>query len=240
MREVSISQLWSRAWNLCKVNWRLFVRLSIPSIIASLFLPFIGALIMVILPSPPLVRAGYLVARKGQASLGEVSGDQNLLLKVFSYQFILMLIPMFCIFGGYLLVLGIAGAVLYVAHTGGGDEVMSGSVVVFGVVGVILVVVGYILLFIMYLVGWAVPYAILSGRAETSSAIGQSFSLTRQNFGKVFLALLSFMGLVILGTIPFGLGLLVVVPVGYVFLPLLYLALTGEEGASHSKSLRLG
>jgi hypothetical protein len=234
MREVSISQLWSRAWDLCKVNWRLFVRLSILSIIASLFIPFIGALLTVLFPSPPLVRAGYLVALKGQSSFGEASGDQNLLLKVFNYQYILMQIPMFCIVGGYLLVLGIAAAVLYVTHTGGGDEVMSGSEVRLGVAGVILVVVGYILLFIMYLVGWAGPYAILSGRAETSRAIGQSFSLTRQNFGKVFLALLSFMGLVILGTIPFGLGLLVVVPVGYVFLPLLYLALTGEEGVPHS------
>jgi len=106
--------------------------------------------------------------------------------------------------------------------------------------GSILIVAGLIILFILNLFGWAGPYAILSGRAGIFSAIGQSFSLTGRNFGTVFLALLSFIGLVILGAIPFGVGLLVVIPMSYVFWPLLYLALTGEEGASHSKSLRLG
>ena len=116
-----------------------------------------------------------------------------------------------------------------------------------------LVLVGYILLFILYLFGWAGPYAILSGRAGISSAIGQSFSLTWQNFSKVFVALLSVIGLLILGLLLLGLGLLMEVPIlivggeylyglwllvvgamASVFLPLLYLALTGEEGASHA------
>jgi uncharacterized membrane protein len=87
----------------------------------------------------------------------------------------------------------------------------------------------------LILFGWAGPYAILSGRAGIFSAIGQSFSLTAQNFGTVFLGLLSFIGLVILGAIPCcGVGLLVVIPISCVFMPLLYLALTGEEGVSHS------
>jgi hypothetical protein len=63
----------------------------------------------------------------------------------------------------------------------------------------ILVVAGFIILIILNLFGWAGPYAILSGRAGIFSAIGQSFSLTAQNFGKVFVALLSVIGLVILG-----------------------------------------
>jgi uncharacterized membrane protein len=105
---------------------------------------------------------------------------------------------------------------------------------VFSGTGGILVVAGLIILFILNLFGWAGPYAILSGRAGIFSAIGQSFSLTVQNFGKVFLALLSLIGLAILGAIPCGLGLLVVGPMAYVFLPLLYLALTGEEGVPHS------
>ena len=120
----------------------------------------------------------------------------------------------------------------------GGYGGMRGSMV-FSWTEVILLWVGYILIyiliFILNLFGWAGPYAILSGRAGIFSAIGQSFSLTVQNFGTVFLALLSFIGLVILGAIPFGVGLLVVGPMGYVFLPLLYLALTDAEGVSHSK-----
>ena len=205
MREVSISQLWGSAWNLFKVNWLLLVGLLVLSIIVIL-IPFIGALIVGILLFPALVQAGYLVARQGQSSFGEAFRDISLLLKVFVYYLILGLIPGILIGVGYILERDSAGTV----------------------------VVGYILLFILNLFGWAGPYAILSGRAGIFSAIEQSFSLTAQNFGKVFVAFLSYIGLGILGAIPCGVGLLVVGPMGYVFWPLLYLALTGEEGLPHS------
>jgi hypothetical protein len=236
MRTVSISQLWSRAWDLFKGNWLLLLGLLVLSIIAS-FIPFIGALFVWILLWPALVRAGYLVARQGQSSFGEAFGDLILLLKVFVYSLILWLIPGFLIGVGYMLALtsAIAGvAAAYTeAYTEGGNEAMSGSMLFSGIGG-ILVVAGFIILFILSLFGWAGPYAILSGRAGIFGAIGQSFSLTGQNFGKVFVALLSYIGLVILGAIPCGLGLLVVGPMAYVFWPLLYLALTGEEGVSHA------
>jgi hypothetical protein len=173
-----------------------------------------------------------LVARKGQSSFGEAFGDLSLLLKIFGYYFILGLIPGILIGVGYVLVLVSAVAGPSEAYTEDGYGGMSGSMVFRP--GGILLLVGHILLFILYLFGWAGPYAILSGRAGIFSAIGQSFSLTAQNFGTVFLALLSFIGLVILGAIPCGLGLLVVGPMASVFWPLLYLALTGEEGVPHS------
>jgi uncharacterized membrane protein len=181
------------------------------------------------------VRAGYLVARQGRSSFGEAFGDLSLLLKVFVYYLILGLIPGILIGVGYILVLGsvVAGLAEAYPDHGGGNEAMSG-VMAFSGTGGILVVAGLIILFILNLFGWAGPYAILSGRAGIFSAIGQSFSLTARNFGKVFVALLSFIVLVILGAIPCGLGLLVVVPMAYVFWPLLYLALTGEEGVPHS------
>jgi len=216
MREVSIQQLWSRAWDLFKVNWLLFLGLLVLSIIVS-FIPYIGGLITMILLSPALVRAGYLVARKGQSSSREAFGDLGSLLMIFVYNLILGLI--------LLLILAILIAVGYV--------LMMGSVYTEEKV-VILIVPGLIILSILSLFGWAGPYAILSGRAGIFGAIGQSFSLTAQNFGTVFLGLLSFIGLVILGAILCGVGLLVVIPMWYVFLPLLYLALTGEEGASHA------
>ena len=216
MRTVSISQLWSRAWDLFKVNWLLLLGLYVLSIIVS-FIPYIGGLITMIFLSPALVRAGYLVARKGQSSSRDVFGDLGSLLMIFVYNLILglILLPILAILIGL------------------GYVLMMGSVYTKEKV-VILVVAGLIIFFILNLFGWAGPYAILSGRAGIFSAIGQSFSLTVQNFGTVFLGLLSFMGLVILGAIPCGVGLLVVVPMSYVFWPLLYLALTGEEGASHS------
>jgi uncharacterized membrane protein len=189
------------------VNWLLLLGLLVLSIIVS-FIPFIGALLMWILLWSVLVRAGYLVARKGQSSFGEAFRDISPLLKVFVYFLILWLIPAILIRVGYMQ-----------------DSYPAIS---------ILIVAGLILLFILSLFGWAGPYAILSGRAGIFSAIGQSFSLTAQNFGTVFLGLLSFIGLVILGTIPCGVGLFMVIPMSCVFWPLLYLALTGEEGASHS------
>ena len=213
MREVNISQLWSRAWDLFEVNWLLLLGLCVLSVIVSFLIPdIVGLINKMILLSPVLVRAGYLVARQGQSSFGEAFGDISLLLKVFVYFLILWLIPGILIgVGWYILVRDSAWPT-----------------------GSILIVVGLIILFILSLFGWAGPYAILSGRAGIFSAIGQSFSLTAQNFGTVFLGLLSFIGLVILGTISCGVGLLVVIPMASVFLPLLYLALTGEEGASHA------
>ena len=213
MRTVSISQLWSRAWDLFKVNWLLLLGLYVLlSIIVSL-IPSNRALIVGLLLLPALVQAGYLVARQGQSSFGEVFRDISLLRKVFAYYLILALIaliPGILIGVGYILVRDSAGA------------------------GSILVVAGLIILFILNLFGWAGPYAILSGRAGIFSAIGQSFSLTGRNFGTVFLGLLSYIGLAILGAILCGVGLLVVFPMSYVFWPLLYFALTGEEGLPHS------
>ena len=209
MHEVSISQLWGRAWDLFEVNWLLLLGFYVLSVIVSFLIPdIVGLINKMILLSPVLVRAGYLVARQGQSSFGEAFIDISLLLKVFVYFLILGLIP--------------------------GILIRVGWYILPAWTGRILVVVGLIILFILSLFGWAGPYAILSGRAGIFSAIGQSFSLTVQNFGTVFLGLLSFIGLVILGSIPCRVGLLVVIPMSCVFLPLLYLALTGEEGLPHS------
>jgi len=263
MREVSILQLWGRAWYLFKVNWLLLVGLLVIAIIVSLilfisallaevllWLALISALIAGILLWPALVRAGYLVARQGQPSFGEVFRDISLLLNVFVYYLIVRLIPVILIGYGYMLVRAALNEALREVTYGG----MRGSMVSTGT-GDTLVLVGYILLFILYLFGWAGPYAILSGRAGIFDAIGQSFSLTAQNFGKVFLALLSYIGLLIF--VPISvlvvslegfdsvwtlvgylmwilMWYLIVLPMGSVFLPLLYLALTGEEGASHA------
>jgi len=232
MHEVSISQLWNRAWDLFKVNWLLLVGFLVIAIIVSL-IPYIGVLIAWILLSPALVRAGYLVALKGQSSFGEAFRDLSSLLKIFVYELILELIPGILIGLKYMPALGSAIAGLSEASMEGGYGGVSGSMALSGTGGILLLV-GYILVFILNLFGWAGPYAILSGRAGIFSAIGQSFSLTAQNFGKVFVAFLLFIGLGILGAIPCGLGLLVVGSMWYVFSPLLYLALTGEEGVPHA------
>ena len=236
MREVNISQLWGRAWDLFKVNGLLFVVLlvSLPTIIVILIPIYLLWPIFVLLAlMPVLVRAGYLVARKGQSSFGEAFRDLSSLLKIFVYELTLLLIPWI---------------LLWMAH------LVGGSVRALD----ILVVAGFIILFLSFF-GWAAPYCVLSGRAGIFSAIGQSFSLTWQNFSKVFVALLSVIGLLILGLLLLGLGLLMEVPIlilggvllcglgllvvlslGSIFLPILYFALKDEEGVSHAKSLHLG
>jgi len=237
MREVSISQLWGRAWDLFKVNWLLLVGLLVIAIIVSLisfisaliaeillWLALIGALIPGLLLWSALVRAGYLVARQGQSSFGEAFRDLSSLLKIFVYELTLLLI---------------LWILLRMAHLGWWASD-------------ILVVADFIILFLSFF-GWAAPYCVLSGRAGILSAIGQSFSLTWWNFSKVFVALLSVIGLLLLGLLLLGLGLLgdvpililggvllcelwllVVLPMGSIFLPLLYFALTDAEGVSHA------
>ncbi len=211
----------------------LLVLCVIPNLIQINLIQIIGNLIALIFLWPAFVRAGYLVARQGRSSFREAFGDISLLLKVFVYYLILNLIPGILIAFGYMLVLGSAIAGLSEAFMEWVYGGMKGSMVFSGTGGILLRL-GQILLIILNLFGWAGPYAILSGRAGIFSAIGQSFSLTAQNFGKVFVAMLPFIGLVILGWLLCGVGLLVVIPMAYVFWPLLYLALTGEEGASHS------
>jgi len=232
MREVSISQLWGRTLDLLEVNWPLFVGLyvSLPSIILILILQltpidFLQTIVLLayIPLMPVIVRAGYLVARQGQPSFGEVFRDLSSLLKIFVYELTLLLI---------LWILPRMAHLVWWASD-------------------ILVVASFII--IPFFV-WAAPYYVLSRRAGIFSAIGQSFSLTWRNFSKVFVALLSVIGLLLLGFLLLelrilmkvsdlilligwllcGLWLLVVVPMSYVFWPLLYFALTGEEGASHA------
>jgi hypothetical protein len=172
---------------------------------------------------PVIVRAGYLVARQGQPSFREVFRDLSSLLKIFVYELTFLLILW--------ILLRMTRLVWWASD--------------------ILVVASFII--IPFFV-WAAPYYVLSRRAGIFSAIGQSFSLTWRNFSKVFVALLSVIGLLLLGFLLLelrilmkvpdlilligwllcGLWLLVVVPMSYVFWPLLYLALTGEEGASHA------
>jgi hypothetical protein len=259
MRAVSIRQLWGRAWDFFKGHWLLllFVGLCVLSVIVifisistlilgfivlllGYFTPifivsFIGFLIVQLILRPALVRAGYLVARKGQPSFREAFGDLSLLLKIFVYDLILRLIPGILIGMGVYRVLesdvNILAAAPPETEKDYGAMIVS---MVLGGTGGVLIGAGLVISFILDLFGWAGPYAILSGRAGIFSAIGQSFSLTAQNFGTVFLAFLLFIGLAILGSLLCGLGLLVVVLTGYVFWPLLYLALTGEEGASHA------
>ena len=73
---------------------------------------------------------------------------------------------------------------------------------------------------------FAVPFVIDRG-AQVFGSIGQSFQLVGRNFGSVFVLLLALVGINILGMIPFGLGLLVTVPLSYLALAYAFRRLTG-------------
>lgn len=203
MNPVSISQLWGRAWALFKVNWLLLLGMFILSFLVGL-IPFIGSLLILVIMEPALTRACFLIAQQGNSSFEEAFQDFGALIKVFAYKFILGIVP--------------AGLTLI------GDFLMNDPII-----DAIIVFIGGIISIIVALFGWAGPYAILSGRAGIIDAIGQSFSLTEQSFGMVLLAFLSLIGLMILGALPCGLGVLVVIPMTYMFLPLLYLGLIGQN-----------
>jgi hypothetical protein len=173
MSAVSIQQLWSRAWDLFKVNWLLLLGLLVLYVIVS-FIPIIGNLIAGILLMPALVRAGYLVARQGQSFFGEAFGDISLLLKVFVYYLILGLIPGILIGLGYMLALGSAIAGVAAAYTEGDNEAMSGFMVLGGTGG-ILVVVGLIILFISSLFGWAGVMRSYRGEREFLARLARAF-----------------------------------------------------------------
>ena len=215
MKKVSISQFWGRAWELFKVNWLPLVVLFLLYIGVS-FIPFVGNLIAIIIFLPAFIRAGYLVARQGQVSFDEAFGDFGALIKVFVYYLLIGLLP------------GVLVGVWIVTFAAG--EVVGAYRESSGILGAgsILVVAGFIVAVILGIFGWAGPYFIFSGKADIFGAIRQSFSLTSRHFGTVLLGILSTLGLVILGTIPCGLGLLVVGPMAYVFWPLMYLSLAEE------------
>jgi hypothetical protein len=78
------------------------------------------------------VRAGYLVALKGQSSFGEAFRDLSSLLKIFVYELILELIPGILIGFEYMPVLGSAIAGLSEASMEGGYGGMSGSMALSG------------------------------------------------------------------------------------------------------------
>jgi hypothetical protein len=291
MSEVSIPQLWGRAWKLFKVNWlplagSLIITFLIIFLKLSKYSRFKGARLR-----PFFLEVGYLVARHGKVSFQEVLRNPSTPASFFAL--ILWILP------GGLMVVGFYAMVVYLglglsssdklyalvtltpitmllvalflflimllSLPGIGALLIVAELILFlrssdsvGIIGGAILIVGgflkflfhlwhsagfefnvfmagFISFFILNLFGWAAPYAILSGRAETFYiALRQSFSLTARNFGTVFMTLLWHIGFLTLGLIPCGLGLLVVLPMGFVFWPLLYLALTGEEGASHS------
>jgi len=247
MNQVSISQLWGKAWDLLKSNGIVMVGLYILTILLNLLvaslsfikLPLVqliaqlmnGSLTSLIL-TPALIRAGYLAARQGQVSFTEPFTDILMLLRVFVYFLLLNLIPVM------LIVMGVVMSFLSIYELIEDMESYSGTYstgsdflkllsLIFRRPESILIVFGIISSYIFSFFGWAGPYAILSGRAGIVEAISYSFSLTARNFGRVLLAFLSYIGLWILGLIPCCLGLLVVVPMYYLFMPLLYMALEG-------------
>jgi hypothetical protein len=94
MREVSISQLWGRAWDLFKVNWLLLVGLLVLFIIVIHYC--IHGILMAsyryaLIAMDPRYRQ-FLCGRaiwwpaRGSTSFGEVFRDLSSLLKIFVYE----------------------------------------------------------------------------------------------------------------------------------------------------------
>ena len=245
MNRISIFQLWSQTWHLFKSNAILISGLYLLPILLGLLLPSLpsvtllsGQLVSILLDTliltPALTRAGYLVARHGQVSFTEPFSSISLLLKLFAYSFLLNLIPLILITTGVSMS-WVATSEFFEdieSYSESGEKVDAEFILkkmnrIFTSPQFILIAFGLILLLVLSFLGWAGPYAILSGRVEIMEAIPYSVSLTIRNFGSVLLAFLSYILLWILGLLSCCLGLLVVVPMYYLFMPLLYMALEG-------------
>ncbi len=225
MQSISVTQLWGKAWDLFKVNWLVLVGLFILMVVVN-FIPFIGGLLVALILSPALNKAGLMVARKGSAAFGEPFQDIAGLLKIFAYNIILYIVPVIIILAAS----GVSYQMFLGSVTSG--EVGTRDFSEIGGTGLLLTLLGSILALIVTLLGWAGPYYILEGKAGIFDAIGKSFSLTTSHIGLVFIAFLLYILLVIVGALPCFLGLIVVYPMAQVFWPLLYLNLTGGSGTS--------
>jgi len=67
---------------------------------------------------------------------------------------------------------------------------------------------------VLFVMGWwFAPALVALNRADAVAAVSASFGASVRNFGAILVALLIFMVLAVLASIPFGLGWLVLGPV---------------------------
>ncbi len=218
MSHLSISVIFNQSWSLFKANWMTLVGLFLLFILVSL-IPFIGSLLSGLIFGPALSMAALLAARRGQVAFGEAFSNIGRLLLVFVYQLILFAVPILLSFLPF----------FYAAR----ESFEYAEPMITASPGIVIMsVMGGILALIMSIWGWSGFYFILDGKKGVFGALSASFSTTTQNIGSVILAFLLLIGINILGAFACGLGLIVTMPLSFVFLALLYLRLT--EGTPHS------
>jgi len=108
-------------------------------------------------------------------------------------------------------------------------------------IGTILLIIPGIYLFVrLQFFGYYIVDKNASGTNVIIESLQRSWELTRGIAGKVFLLDLAFLGLIILGAIPFGLGLLIVVPLIVLTLAYVYRRIEGSAVASEAEPTPTG
>jgi len=109
------------------------------------------------------------------------------------------------------------------------------AVVVAGLIVDILTFVGLLLCILpglaVMLFAWFSTVAIVDRNLSPIDGIRASVAIVKANFGQVLLAALTFIGLLLLGVLLCGVGLLVAIPVAYLFLVYTYRLLSGGSVA---------
>ena len=121
--------------------------------------------------------------------------------------FVLLAIVMFIALGS----LGFAG---FAAMFTGDPMAMANAMGAgMGIATLVAVLVG-IVFGVMFVMGWwFAPSLVALNRADAMSAVTASFGASMRNFGAIIVAMLIFLVLAVLASIPFGLGWLVLGPV---------------------------
>jgi len=108
-------------------------------------------------------------------------------------------------------------------------------------IGIILLIIPGIYLFVrLQFFGYYIVDKNASGTNVIIESLQRSWELTRGIAGKVFLLDLAFLGLIILGAIPVGLGLLIVFPLIALALAYVYRRLGGSAVASEVEPTMVG
>jgi len=180
MHDISMTQLWNRAWTLFKPNWQLLVGIFFLIVIFNINISFqIGTVRYSTSPLSlfglffyiALTKACLLVARQGIPTLKETFQEVGTLIIIFIHKIILYIIPILLIFLS-IFILFFSSIMSMESRSfgqGGPFPKLSSSA---GLTAALLVMaIGWLAFMMVGLFGWAGRYYILEGKAGSLSAI---------------------------------------------------------------------
>lgn len=220
MQNVSIGQLWSTAWERFKVHWVGGIGIFILGIVLSL-IPLIGPIFSLVI-SPIIVSYGLRAWQSSHQSLpfGQYFPSLGGIVKVIIGT-ILISLP-----GAIVYLVGLGSMIMPIFLGDGYSESFDTGPA--GGTSVFILVLGFILWVLAQILFYTYPLWVIDKGYGIFEGLGAAARLSMNSIGKIVLFLLSALGINLLGAIPFGIGLLVTVPMTMIAFAGLYKGLIGE------------